>query len=287
MQTYLQKTKSVEVLDTIESIQDDYTHHIRAFTDWCRVNGRDVNFPTIRDYIVELNCSDYSANTKRIKRQAIKKRMRQLMESADVETYQKMETALRKLDNDKATKAPKINSCQVTRDMILTVDEYHSLVEHCRTHRQMAFVRFLMATACRVSEAIGIKIGHCKFADDWVSIRITGKGNKERFVKTSHELFDFIQESFRGEEYLFETDSGKPYNRSYVSAQIKKIGKLIGKNISAHTLRHSRITLWVLRYPGSLDAISRYVGHGDVSITLNMYCHSQMSDEMVFDLDEV
>lgn len=287
MQTYLQNTKSVDILGFIEGIQDDYTEHVKAFTRWARASNREVDFASIRDYIIELNASDYAANTKRIKRQSLKKRIRQLMESAPIENYQRLDAALKKLDSDKTTKAPKINSCQVTRDMVLTIDEYHALVEKCRTRRQMAFVRFLMATACRVSETCGIKIGHCKFADDWVSIRITGKGNKERFVKVSHELFDFIQESFRGEEYLFETDGGKPYNRSYVSAQIKKIGKLIGKNISAHTLRHSRITLWVQRYPGSLDAISRYVGHSDVAITLNMYCHGQMDDSMIFDLDEV
>jgi integrase/recombinase XerC/integrase/recombinase XerD len=146
----------------------------------------------------------------------------------------------------------------------------------------------MMTTACRVSELCGVKLRDCTVQDEKVFVRIMGKGRKERRVQIAKSLYDFIRETFRGEEWLFETKGGKPYHRNYVSNEVKKLGRdFLGKCISAHTLRHSRITHWVQNYPGSIDAISRYAGHSNVSITLGMYCHGQMSDEMLFDLDEV
>ena len=75
----------------------------------------------------------------------------------------------------------------------------------------------------------------------------------------------------------------EPYAREYVSAQIKKIGHRIGREISAHTLRHSFATRKVQQLPGKLDAVSRYLGHSSPSITLAMYCHNTMTDAELYE----
>ena len=31
-------------------------------------------------------------------------------------------------------------------------------------------------------------------------------------------------------------------------------------------------------FPGKIDAISRYMGHSDPSITLKMFCHNQLEN---------
>ena len=42
----------------------------------------------------------------------------------------------------------------------------------------------------------------------------------------------------------------------------------------------------VQQYPGKLDAVSLYLGHSSTSITLDMYVHTQLSDDELFDLEE-
>jgi integrase len=56
--------------------------------------------------------------------------------------------------------------------------------------------------------------------------------------------------------------------------------KPIGKNIHAHTFRHSFITLSI-KNGVPIDAISRAVGHSSVSFTLSKYSHNTYTPEMV------
>ncbi len=130
-----------------------------------------------------------------------------------------------------------------------------------------------------------IKLSDCKSSDLVIKIRVTGKGNKERFIRIDRLFYDTICKEFFGSKYLFETSGAKPYRPEYVSNQIKKQGKRIGKTISAHTMRHSFFTEMITRYPGKIDAISRYGGHSDPSITLKMYCHNQLEDYELLGLE--
>ena len=262
--------------------QDAYSWHFKQFEKWMQEGGRELNYSSLLGYFRKLDSSGLAANTIRISRQSVKNRIRLLMRSADVQTRVTMNQALEDLDHD--VPPPKVNSCAVTRDMCLTVQEVKELVKKARSRKQKAFIRFLFNTGARISELTGVKIGHCTRENGKVKIRLLGKGKKERYVQVTEALFDFVQETFRGEQFLFETEGGKPYHRCYVSNQIKKLGRhVLNKNISAHTMRHSRISSWVQGHPGSLDAISKYCGHSNVSITLSMYCHSEMSEEMLFE----
>ena len=280
MNTALQTGTQNTEWNLMTAPRDAYSWHFSKFVEW--MDGRELNYSSLLSYFQKLDGSGLAANTVRISRQAVKNRIRLLMRSADVATRVTMNQALQDLDHD--VPPPKVNSCSITRDMCLTPAEVKELILKARSRKQVAFIRFLYNTACRVSELTGIKVGHCKREDGKVKIRLLGKGRKERYVRVTEALFDFVQETFKGEEYLFETENGKPYHRCYVSNQVKKLGKhILKKTISAHTMRHSRITAWVQGHPGSLDAISKYVGHSNVSITLSMYCHSEMSEEMLFE----
>ena len=271
----------VAVIEKHLAGQDNYSSHIKTFVGW--LAGRTLNLQAVKEYFIALNGSAFTASTVRIKRAAVKQRIRKMMRTLPVEDRLKYDLALKDLDADFDSGAPKINTVEIPRDKMLTVDEYRTLIDRCRSRRRLCFIRFLMTTGCRVSELTGIKVSHCREGETAVHIRVTGKGRKERVVRISGELYQFILDTFKGLSWLFETAGGKPYSRSYVSTEVKKTGRLVGKDISAHTFRHSRITMWVQRYPGSIDAISRYVGHSDISITLGMYCHNPMTDGMAFE----
>jgi integrase/recombinase XerD len=271
------------MLRQAELIRDGYTYQVRHFVAWARETGHGIDEDGLRGYFEHLDVSTYSANTIRNKRSAVKRRVRQIFHDAPIEDRVRIDRVLSDLDHDDP--APKINSVQVTRDRILDAGEYRELLIRCRSARQRAFIKFLNATGCRVSEMIGVRLDQVEELGTSFKVRVLGKGKKERFVRIPAALFAEIRETFHGENYLFETATRRPYTRGYVSAQIAKIGKMIGRRISAHSLRHCFATRKVQQLPGKLDAVSRYLGHSSPSITLAMYCHSSLSDAELFDED--
>jgi integrase/recombinase XerD len=280
------QTNTVQRLSQLNNgATDNYISQTKTFINWLRNNDRDVTEESIRDYFTWLNESGYKAQTVAIKRQAVKKRIRELFKHAPIEDRMKIDQVLHELDHETKTKSPQINSKQITRDMVLDHGEYMQLLECCRSEKQRLFIEYLYCTGCRVSELTGAELRNCTFHDKTVKIRIMGKGSKERFIRISIELHQRIIEEFKGERFLFETASHKAYDRCYISRQIKVLGKRIGKEISAHTLRHSWATKMVGLYPGKISAISKYLGHSSPSITMSLYVHQELTDdELFFDL---
>jgi len=271
-------------LALMESIEDNYTFHVRDFCRWIREGDRQIDYNALRDYFIELNNSDYAAGTKRVKRQAVKKRVRQLQDAIgfNVETALKLDRALSQLDREPGAKAPKVNSQEVGGDKVLSRLDFDTLIDGARSLKQALFMEFLWSTGCRISEMVNIKARNCEDLGRLVNIRITGKGNKERHIKIPADLYSRIREAFRSGEYLFSTSTGHPYSRSYVSNQIKKLGRhVLGRNISAHTFRHSFATRKISE-TNKIKAVSRYLGHSSTSITLNMYVHETLTDDELF-----
>lgn len=262
-----------------EGIKDVYSYHIRDFTSWCRSREDDVNVESVRGYFEDLNASDFAANTKRIKRQAVKRRIRQMMEAAPIEDKVRMDQVLKDIDKSGKGNAPKIADPSIHREKYLTPTEVDRLLEGARSRKQYLFMKFLFGTGCRIAEACGIKLSHVENLGDRMKIRVRGKGNKERFVILPTVLCEEIREEFAGGTWLFETRGEKAYQTSYVSDQIAKLGRaVLDRRISAHTFRHSFATT-MLRRGTPVEALSRYLGHSSVQITLDLYCHAEMSDD--------
>ena len=264
-------------LSAVEGLEDTYTHHVRDFVRYCRGRGEDsVTEENVREYFTYLNKSTYAAGTIRIKRQAVKKRIRQLLEKAPPDMQDRLDRYLHNLDTFGETRAPKIASAAVRHDKVITNEERQMLVA-AASKRQALMMEFLWSTGCRVSEMIGIRLGDCRREGDLIDIRIIGKGNKERHVILSPSLFDKIRDYFQGSTYLFETQNGRQYRRTYVSDQIHNLGRrVLRRSISAHTYRHSFCTRKI-RQTGNLKGVSQYVGHSSTAITANMYDHNLLS----------
>ena len=276
-------TKTLDQLAVIENMDDGYTQHAKDFVNWCRAGNLDVTEDTVHDYFVYLNQRHDLANgTKRIKRQVVKKRIRQLLELAPLDDQIRLDRVLANLDKFGDTRAPKINSIAVGSDKILSPLEVEQVIA-ASTKRIGLMIKFMLSTGCRVGEMCGALLGDCKEQGRFYKIRVVGKGNKERYVKFRTELYGQIRETFRGEEYLFEGTRAQKYDETYITTQISKLGrKVLNRRISAHSCRHTFATRMIERFPGKIDAISKYLGHSSVSITLDLYCHTLLTDD---DLD--
>lgn len=173
------------------------------------------------------------------------------------------------------------NQMAVRPESVLTEEEIAKLISGADPKTSM-IVLFLSKTGCRISEALNVTLGDITERDDAVEITVLGKGQKSRRVYLSKSDFHMIQQTFKGKKYLFETIHWNHYDPCNAT---KKIGKLsaaiLGKHISAHTLRHSFATNKI-RETRKIQAVSEYLGHASVSTTLDMYTHETLSlDELL------
>lgn len=167
----------------------------------------------------------------------------------------------------------------------LTWADVQTLIQKTTDIRLKLVIAFLAQSACRVSEALNVKLDHMTRNGTHYRIRVTGKGGKERTVAVRIPVIERILDVFGGKTWLFEHD-GRQYNPNSITSRIKAAGQAaLGRNISAHTLRHS----WTTEQLGkgrSLEKTSKYLGHSSIATTADIYGHTALdSDEAMLHVD--
>lgn len=148
--------------------------------------------------------------------------------------------------------------------------------------RNRAMVETLYGCGLRVSELTTLKISDLFFDEGF--IRVTGKGNKQRFVplgevtqkyiliyKEQVRVFVPIQKGF--EDTLFLNRRGKGLTRAMIFKIIKELAVVVNlqKVISPHTFRHSFAT-HLLENGADLRSIQLMLGHESITTT-EVYVH--------------
>lgn len=148
--------------------------------------------------------------------------------------------------------------------------------------RNRAMIETLYGCGLRVSELVALKISDLFFEEGF--IKVTGKGNKQRFVPISEVTQHYIQ-TYRDtirvhvtiqkgyEDTLFLNRRGKQLTRAMIFTIIKDLAVKINlhKTISPHTLRHSFAT-HLLENGADLRAIQLMLGHESITTT-EIYLH--------------
>ena len=169
----------------------------------------------------------------------------------------------------------------------LSVDEIDQLVAAIdrskpEGERNRAMLETLYGCGLRVSELINLRLSDLFFEEGF--IRITGKGNKQRFVPVSQATraaIDLYRKDVRPqqkiekgfEDMLFLNRRGKPLTRAMVFTITRQLAEKIGlkKTISPHTFRHSFAT-HLLENGADLRAIQQMLGHESITTT-EVYMH--------------
>lgn len=169
----------------------------------------------------------------------------------------------------------------------LSEDEINDLIHaidlsKAEGERNRAMLETLYGCGLRVSELVGLRISDLYFKEDF--IKVTGKGDKQRFVPISEvnkkyitiynkevRVHQSIQKGF--EDILFLNRRGKQLTRAMVFTIIKQLAEKIelNKNISPHTFRHSFAT-HLLENGADLRAIQQMLGHESITTT-EIYMH--------------
>lgn len=181
------------------------------------------------------------------------------------------------LEENLKMKRLKRPSPAVLENKVLTDKEVKQFLSECPDKTISLIFEFLNETACRISEALQVLVKELRPAGEDVLISVRGKGSKDREVFVPAEMIGRIQKHYRGGVYLFE-HHGKPYRREYVSMRIKRLGrKILNREISAHTLRHTWATTTLKNSHGDIKGVQEYLGHANGATTINLYAHSHFS----------
>ena len=148
--------------------------------------------------------------------------------------------------------------------------------------RNRAMLETLYGCGLRVSELVTLKISDLFFDEGF--LKITGKGNKQRFVPIGEATQKFIniyknsvrthlniQKGF--EDTLFLNRRGRQLTRAMIFTIIKTLADKINlnKTISPHTFRHSYAT-HLLENGADLRSIQLMLGHESITTT-EIYVH--------------
>ncbi len=169
----------------------------------------------------------------------------------------------------------------------LSVDEIDSLINAIdlatnEGERNRAILETLYGCGLRVSELVNLKISDLFFDEGF--LKVTGKGNKQRFVpigNLTQKYIDIYKSTIRThlsiqkgfEDTLFLNRRGKQLTRAMIFTIIKELAKItnLHKTISPHTLRHSFAT-HLLENGADLRSIQLMLGHESITTT-EIYVH--------------
>lgn len=188
---------------------------------------------------------------------------------------------------------PKIHDKAIVR---LDVDEISKLLDEVETGahlterqkkihqytmiRDLAIVTLLLGTGMRVSECVGINVGHIDLETN--TVKITRKGGNETILYFGEEVeeavLDYLKQRakivpFEGhEDALFLSLQRKRLTDRSIQLLVKKYSRFVTglKKISPHKLRSTYGTN-LYRESGDIYLVADVLGHADVNTTKKHY----------------
>jgi integrase/recombinase XerD len=181
----------------------------------------------------------------------------------------------------------------------LTYEEVQRILDEVRGHPiNHPVIAFLLLTGVRLSELCNLNWGDVQPGlKGHLSIRVIGKGNKERRIRLRQDLYGLILQHrhfFRlsmtlgdqPEQSLFVNPNREPLNKRSVQYMIARVVKRAGVKkykgnfeeqlVSPHWFRHSAAT-FALDGGANIHEVQNMLGHSDISIT-QVYLHD-LEDE--------
>jgi integrase/recombinase XerD len=159
---------------------------------------------------------------------------------------------------------PKVLSMSELLQLFAAFDEQTQL-----GRRDKLFFQLSYAGGLRISEATHVRVEDM----DWVegSLRIVGKGDKERRVYLKPAMLEALREFIRDlrlTDFLFPGSEGKPVSTHHMQHRFQKAVKRsqLQKPATPHSLRHS-IAVHYLMGGAPLSFVQHFLGHESLATT--------------------
>lgn len=226
----------------------------------------DINYQDLRGLLEQYQTNKYKSTSIRRKISSLKGFYKYLVRNGKININPFIYVTLPK----KEKKLPKFLNINEMDELFIPVDFNDFL-----SIRNRLIIELLYATGIRVSELVSIKLND--ISDD--SIRITGKGDKERIVffndvcKKYLDKYLIKRNEISKSDYLIINHNGKNITtrmiRIIINDLIKKTS--IMKHVSPHVIRHTFAT-HLLNNGCDLLTVQELLGHSSISTT-GIYTH--------------
>lgn len=255
----------------------NYAYDIQRFIDYLFANQIDVSPININEEIVQQFIYSVSTELNPRSRARIISGLKSFFNYLIFEDYRK-DSPMELIEVPKTgRKLPDTLSTAEIDALIKAIDLTSNEGE-----RNRAMLETLYSCGLRVSELITLKISDLFFEEGF--IKITGKGNKQRFVPIglpTQKYIDLYMITVRNkqaikkghEDTVFLNRRGSGLTRAMVFTIIRGLATSIGltKIISPHTFRHSFAT-HLLENGADLRSIQLMMGHESITTT-EVYMH--------------
>ncbi len=163
---------------------------------------------------------------------------------------------------------------------VLSLSDIDNLMRQNLSLTNKIVVELLYSCGLRVSELCNLTLNDINLKAQHVIC--IGKGSKERIIPFGTYALNIINEYIAYRELLTKkynilsnklliTDTGRFITRQDVYYIIHSLGKILNKEISPHTLRHTFAT-HLLENGADLRVVQELLGHSDVATT-QLYTH--------------
>ncbi|WP_142785670.1 site-specific tyrosine recombinase XerD [Changchengzhania lutea] len=260
---------------------DNYTHDVKKLTAFLESNDLSLSPINITSEIVQQFIYD-SAKTANARSQSrLISGLRSFFNYLIFEDYRKS-NPLELIESPKiGRKLPDTLSEKEIDTIIEAVD-----LSKPEGERNRAILETLYGCGLRVSELISLKLSDLYFDEGF--IKVTGKGDKQRFVPIvaiTQKYINIYRKEVRihlpiqagHEDTLFLNRRGRQLSRAMIFTIVKQLAEKVGlkKNVSPHTFRHSFAT-HLLQNKADLRSIQLMLGHESITTT-EIYVHLDKS----------
>lgn len=269
-ENYLKNVRKYS-LNTINS----YISDINIFLEYLHIqklNYKDVNHEVIRSYLKYLD-------EKKYKNSSINRILSSLNDYYNYLTKCKVTKYNYFEDINRPRKEKRlpnfINYSEYMNLLAIVEKEENEFLKA----RNLLLLEILFDTGLRVSEAVNIEINNVNKKEQ--SIKVLGKGNKERIVYYGDYAKNYLEDYLNlrrninivDKDYLFLNKNYTRLTRRGVEYLISDISKkaLLRQKISPHTLRHSFATE-MLNNGCDIRSVQELLGHKSLSTT-GIYTH--------------
>jgi len=240
------------------------------------VNAKDIDKYLMQEFLFQISKTKNSRTQSRII-----SGLRSFFDYMVFENY-RLDNPMEQIETPKiGRKLPDTLSVKEIDRIIAAIDLNNYL-----GYRNLTIIEMLYSCGLRVSELINLKLSDLFIEEDF--IKVTGKGNKQRFVpiglNTQKLILSYlkihrplIKISTNDSDTIFLNRNGKKLTRAMIFTIVKKIKIKAGikKNVSPHTFRHSFAT-HLLENGADLRSIQMMMGHESITTT-EIYMHLDKS----------
>jgi site-specific recombinase XerD len=187
------------------------------------------------------------------------------------------------IDIDRPKKGKTLPKYLTSDEAVLLLETIRNDVSSKTVIRDFAIATLFLNTGMRLSELVGLNLQ--SFVPDLSTVRVIGKGNKERVIYLNdaarHAIEDYLRVRL-DPRYITTSDNAFFLSRRQVRISNKTVQWMIGKylelsglggrGLSVHKLRHTAATLMYQSGKVDIRVLKDILGHEQLNTT-QIYTH--------------